>query len=316
MVRIDEGMKAFGYPLEDDFSRKDSEQRFPDGAHYRIEISGIERLANMEVLAKEATRRGVPVHRLISMVGGPAQVASSEIKEMVALAAEQKYEVMVQISNGRGWDIHSMCTTEEGIWGGLYCKGMDQVYNLLKELERLYSLGIRGFLIFDASVLRLIKRMKAEGYLPQDIVIKASVAAGTGSGLYAEMIEEMGATTLNPLADITIPELATMRHMSNLPLDVYMTVVDSMGGMHRYHKAAEIARVAAPVYFKFEPGDREGNIYKEYFPIEAQNQLTVARVTQAECMIEWIERYNPDLKCSPQGPSDLQLCIPNKEILV
>ena len=39
-------------------------------------------------------------------------------------------------------------------------------------------------------------------------------------------------------------------------MDVYLTIVDAMGGFNRFWEAAEIARVSAPCYFKFEPGPR------------------------------------------------------------
>ena len=44
-------------------------------------------------------------------------------------------------------------------------------------------------------------------------------------------------------------------------MDVYLSVPDSFGGMFRAYEAAEIARVAAPVYFKYEPGRvRRGHV--------------------------------------------------------
>lgn len=61
----------------------------------------------------------VPVHRLIAMVGGPAQVPFGEIRDMAQLAAEKKYDVMVNISTVRGWDNGRFPATEEGIWAGL-----------------------------------------------------------------------------------------------------------------------------------------------------------------------------------------------------
>ena len=74
MDKIKNAIQKLGYPTGDRYDRPSSTQTFPDGAHYRIEISGVERLANLEAMVDESEKRGVPVHRLIAMVGGPAQV--------------------------------------------------------------------------------------------------------------------------------------------------------------------------------------------------------------------------------------------------
>jgi hypothetical protein len=177
-------------------------------------------------------------------------------------------------------------------------------------MERLIEAGVKGFLIFDCGLLKLVKDLKENGYLPKDIVVKASVVAGAGSPVTAKLIQDVGASTVNPLGDITLPQLAAMRKVIDIPMDVYMTVVQAMGGMHRYHQAAELARIGSPVYFKFEPGDAEGNIYKEYCEIDYNNFLNRQKIIQAQCTIEWINRYNPEIKCSAPGPDDLTLCDP------
>jgi hypothetical protein len=287
-----------------------SPKTFPDGAHYRIEISGIERLANLQAMVDESEQRGVPVHRLIAMVGGPAQIPFAEIRDMAQLAAEKKYEVMVNVSTVRGWDNGRFPATEEGIWAGLTVRGMDGAYWLLKDMERLIEAGMRGFLLFDQGMMRLVRDLKAAGLFPPDIKIKASVVAGCGTPMLATLLHDNGADTINPVADITPPQLAAIRQVLDIPLDVYMTIVDSMGGMHRYHEAAELVRVGAPLYFKFEPGRKEAEIYKEWTDVEYQNFLCREKIKQAQCTIEWIERFDSKLKLSGPGPADLVLCQP------
>lgn len=310
MDKIKAAVVKMGYPDGDRHDMPTSTRTFADGAHYRIEISGIERLANLQAMVEESEKRGVPVHRLIAMVGGPAQVPFEEIRDMAQLSAEKKYEMMVNVSTVRGWDNGRFPATEEGIWAGLTVRGMDSAYWLLKDMERLIEAGVRGFLLFDQGMMRLVRDLKAQGVFPADIKIKASVVAGCGTPMMATLLRDNGADTINPVADITTAQLAAIRQVLDIPLDVYMTIVDSMGGMHRYHEAAELVRVGAPLYFKFEPGNREGDIYKEWTDVAYQNFLCREKIKQAQCTIEWISRFNPDLKCSAPAPDDLVLCQP------
>ena len=54
MDKIKTAIQELGYPTGDRYDLPSSHKTFPDGAHYRIEISGVERLANLE--AKIAIR--------------------------------------------------------------------------------------------------------------------------------------------------------------------------------------------------------------------------------------------------------------------
>jgi hypothetical protein len=310
MDKFKQALTDLGFPAGDLHDMPTSHHTFPDGAHYRIEISGIERLANLKAMVEESEKRKVPVHRLIAMVGGPAQIPFGEIRDMAGIAADKKYEMMVNVSTGRGWDHGRFASTPEGIWAGLTVRGMDCAYWLLKDMERLLEAGVRGFLLFDQGMIRLVRDLKEKGVLPGYIKIKASVTAGCGTPMMAKVLKGNGADTINPIADVTVPQLAAMRQVVDIPLDVYMTIVDSMGGMHRYHEASELVRVGSPIYFKFEPGHAEAEIYKEWTDVEYQNFLCREKVKQAQCTIEWIGRFNPDLKLSAEGPDDLVLCQP------
>jgi hypothetical protein len=82
MDKIKEAIRRLGYPDGDRYDLPTSAKTFADGAHYRIEISGIERLSNLRAMVDESEKRDVPVHRLIAMVGGPAQIPFEEIRDM------------------------------------------------------------------------------------------------------------------------------------------------------------------------------------------------------------------------------------------
>ncbi len=54
-----------GIAAQDRYDLPASDQRFPDGAHYRNEISGIGWPKDIEELVDEMRARNVPIHRVI-----------------------------------------------------------------------------------------------------------------------------------------------------------------------------------------------------------------------------------------------------------
>ena len=71
-----------------------------------------------------------------------------------------------------------------------------------------------------------------------------------------------------------------------------------MGGFQRYDQAAEIARLAAPVYFKIEPGPSEAELYNTWIDSQSPNyldNLAKMRVKIAQIIMEWIDRSDHDI---------------------
>ena len=95
----------------------------------------------------------------------------------------------------------------------------------------------------------------------------------------------------------------------DIPLDVYVIIVDAFGGMYRAYEAPEIARVAAPVYFKIEPGTSEGDIYKPWVSESFHRDLVREKVKMAQVIQELMGRHAPQLKFSGKGPADLILPV-------
>jgi len=93
-------------------------------------------------------------------------------------------------------------------------------------------------------------------------------------------------------------------------LDIYMIIVDSFGGMFRAYEAPEIARVASPCYFKFEPGTAEGDIYKPWVTESWHQEFIRQKVKIASIVKEIVESHTPQLKLSEKGPPDLVLPEP------
>ena len=115
---------------------------------------------------------------------------------------------------------------------------------------------------------------------------------------------------MNPSSDVSLPILASIRKAVNMPLDIYMIVVDSFGGMFRAYEAPEIARIASPCYFKFEPGTSEGEIYKPWISESWHSEFIKEKVKIASIVCELMQKHAPHLKRSSKGASDLVLPTP------
>lgn len=61
-----------------------------------------------------------------------------------------------------------------------------------------------------------------------------------------KLLEQLGANSVNPLADLTVPMLATISRAIKIPMDVYLVLVRLMGGFNRFYEGADIARACAP----------------------------------------------------------------------
>lgn len=282
------------YPLRDRYDLPSSPLTFEGGAHYRMEITGIECAENFEVLIKEMNKYKIPIHRIIGTVGGSAKLDWQELKYYAQMGADTKIEVLLNTVPSRGWDLGRQYITPEGYVSGMRLRGQDNLYLWLKEFDRCLEAGIRGFLITDEGLLNLLNKMRIEGTIPKDVKFKVSVFAGHGNAVGGKLLEDLGADSFNPLADLTLPMLAAIRSVVKIPVDVYMSLVDSMGGFQRNLEADEIARICAPVYFKFEPGKNECDICNAWVDPRPLNDLIKLKMKYAQIALEWCERstYN------------------------
>jgi hypothetical protein len=303
-------MEKMGVPGRDLYEIPTSTKSFPDGANYRIEIAGVERPSSMKALIDEAKKRDLPVHRAIATVGGATYCDFSELKEMAQMARDAKIEVIMTIGHRLGWDVGAKSSvTSEGQQNGWRHRGSDNVSYFIADVMRCVEAGFRGFLIYDEGVLSIVAQMRKEAMLPKETIFKISVFAGYASAAGARVVESMGANTFNPAADLSLPILAGIRKAVNIPLDVYIIIVDSFGGMYRAYEAAEIARVASPCYFKFEPGVSEGVIYKPWVTEEFHENLVREKVKMASIVRELVSKMNPKIKLSDHGSKDLVLPV-------
>lgn len=307
MKELDLTLAELGLPTDDLRELPSSPLRFADDAHFRVEISGVERVSALETLVAEADRLGVPVHRIIATVGGATYLTMSELKDFAALAREQHIEVVMTPGPRRGWDSGRQLATAEGLVSGMRLRGMAGVRHWLKDVERCSEAGFRGFLVADEGLLWLVNQLRDRGVIEPDLIFKLSVFAGQANPAGARVAQQLGADTFNPLADLTLPMIAAIRSAVEIPIDVYLCLVQAMGGFVRFYEAAEIARIAAPCYFKIEPGPSEAEVYAPWNPPAYHDAQIRERVRNAAVMLELIEREAPELKVSGAAPEDLAI---------
>jgi hypothetical protein len=309
LKKIRDFMEKEGIPGRDAHELPTSIKTFPDGANYRIEIAGVERASTMKAMIEEANKRGVTVHRAIAAVGGSTYCDWQELKDMAQMAAEEKIEVIMTVGHRKAWDPGGKeISTPEGGMQGFRLRGSDNMSYYFADMMRCIEAGHRGFLVYDEGALYLLSKMRAEGLIPKDVIFKYSVFAGYCSPAGAKVVETMGVNSLNPISDVSLPILGSIRQAVDIPLDVYIIIVDAFGGMFRAYETPEIARVASPCYFKIEPGTSEGDIYKPWVTEAFHENLIRQKVKIASTLMEIMERHAPKMKTSQKGASDL--CLP------
>jgi len=303
-------MENEGIPGRDAYDLSTSTKVFPDGANFRIEIAGVERATTMEAMIKAAEKRGLIIHRAIATVGGSTYCDFEELKDMAQMAKDAGIELITTVGHRKGWDPGSKeISTSEGAMQGFRLRGSDNISYHIADIMRNVEAGHRGFLVYDEGVLFLLNKMRDEGLIPAETIFKFSVFGGYCSAAGAKVIESMGASSMNPISDVSLPILGSIRQTVDIPLDVYVIIVDSFGGMFRAYEAPEIARVASPCYFKFEPGTSEGDIYKPWMTEDFHVNLIQEKVKIASIVMEIMAKHAPELKTSAKGPADLVLPV-------
>ena len=303
-------MEKYGVPGRDLYELPTSPLSFPDGANYRMEISGVERLSTLEALVDEMEKRDVPVHRLISVVMGSTYLDDEELEDFAKLAKEKRMEVIMTPGPRSGWDTGRQIATPEGVLSGARIRGSDNLSYLIADIIRCVELGFRGFLVMDEGALWLLSQLRKDGVVPKDTVFKVSIYAGHGNAAGAKVLESLGANTFNPLGDLSLPMFASIRKAIKIPLDVHIILSESFGGFNRMWEGAELARVTSPCYFKIEPGTAlaiGSGLYRPWTSDDLLAKMIRDKVKYAEIIRDLIEKINPELKLSEQGPKDLAI---------
>jgi hypothetical protein len=297
-------LERIGLPPGDLHALPTSAKRFPDGAHYRIEIPSTEGPRCLEAVIEEAERLALPVHR-VSQGSGVFMLTDDELDETARLAGEAKIEVSLFARPNAAWDTSAMARASAGAVIAPAARGQDQLVHVIEDVRRAAEHGFRSVLIADVGVLSVFSRMREAGELPRDMQAKVSVLLPVANASTARVLVDLGANTLNLPTDLSLAQIAAIRAAVDVPLDIYVESPDSLGGLVRLPEIAELVRVAAPVYLKF--GLRNApEVYPTGRHLEATAiALSRERVRRARLGCELLARADFDATTSALGAADL-----------
>ena len=308
-MSVRDALERIGLPPGDLHGLPTSEKRFPDDAHYRVEIPSTEGPRCLEAVLDEAARLDVPVHR-VSQGSGVFMLTDAELDELVATAAAARVEVSLFARPNAGWDASATSRSPAGGALAAATRGQEQLAAVLEDVVRAAEHGVRSVLLADVGALYAFSRLRANGVLPPEIQAKVSVALPVANAATAVVLAELGASTLNLPPDLSLAQIAAIRAAVDLPIDFYVEAPDTLGGFVRLHEIPELIRVAAPVYVKF--GLRNApDVYPSGGHLEATAvTLSRERVRRARLGLELLERSGYEPVRSDLGAAGLAVPVP------
>jgi hypothetical protein len=291
-----------GLPPGDLHDMPTSKSRFPDGGAFRIEVPTVNTAEAVGALLETATKNNITINR-VTETYGMFRHTREELKEYCRLCGQYGAELLLSVGPRATYDTGATVLSPQGVRISYRLRGMDQVLRAVEDIKRGYDLGCRGFLLYDEGMLWLVGQMRKDGALPKDIVFKSSAHLGQCNPCSFRLLESLGADSINPVRDLSIPMIAALRAAVKVPLDVHTDNPPGSGGFIRVYEAPEIVRVAAPVHCK------TGNSV-----VAGHGQLTSASdakkmADQASIVVEMVGKYYPEAKQSPKGSRDLHLPV-------
>lgn len=299
-----------GLPTPDAVSPAPSPQRFPDGAHFRVEIPSVENLRVLEAVLAAAADRGVVVNR-VSQGSGAMLLQESELRELSVAGAEAGIEISLFVGPREGFGVGAHARSADGSAHAGQIRGMRGLAYAVEDVARASEAGIRSFLVADKGLLTMLVDMQAAGELPPDCGWKVSVSMAPSNPASLAVIEALGATTVNVPSDVTAVELAELRAATTLPIDLYVESPDSLGGVVRGNETADLVAIGAPLYAKFGLRNSRPLYPAGEHLVEEAMAIAREKVARAAVALEWIERLDPSLVQS--GPAAEGLRVPRPD---
>ena len=295
-------MKKLGLPEGDLYDLPVSDLRFPDGAHFRIEVPTINSAEAVAALLETADKNGITINR-VTETYGMFRHTRQEIKEYCRLCHDYGCELLMSVGPRATYDTGATVLSPQGVRISYRLRGMEQLLRAIEDVKRGIDLGVRGFLIYDEGMLWVVGQMRKDGALPKEIIFKTSAHLGHCNPASFKLLESLGADSINPVRDLAVGMHAALRAAVKAPLDIHTDNPPASGGFIRVYEAPDIVRVAAPVHLK------TGNSV-----VSAHGQITSAAegrkmADQASIVVEMVNKYYPEAKQSPRGSSDLRIPV-------
>ena len=297
-----EYVKKIGLPDGDDCTLPTSNKEFQDGAQYRLEVPTVNSSEALRAVLETTEKYDVTINR-IDETYGIMRYTDEEIEEYIKLAKAYQVEVNFSIGPRAEYDLSPQRATgtAEGSRVGYRLRGMDQVVRAIEDVKRVIELGIRGILVYDEGCLWLLNQMRKDGELPRDIVFKLSAHCGHGNPASFKVLEMLGADSINPVRDLSLPMISSLRQAVSVPIDIHVDNPKSTGGMLRTYEAPEMVRVGAPIHLK------TGNsaLVTHGLPTTAKEGVNMA--IQAVLVSRMVRKHYPEAIQSKKGARGLAI---------
>ena len=277
-----------------------SDKRFGDGGQFRFEVPGIQSPKTMKALLDEAERQDLVIHR-VTQTKGIMLLTDEEIIEMVDLAKEYGCELFLSVGPRATYDTSATVHTKEGSRIGYRLRGYDNLVYAIEDVKRAVNFGVRGILLYDEGLLYVLNQMRKKGELPENLHFKMSAHTGHGNPASAKVLESMGLNSINPVRDLQIPMLASIRSAIDIPIDLHTENPKSTGGFIRHYEVPKFIEVASPVYLK------TGGSVAANHNWDTTEKEAIARIKQVKLVERMIRQYLPDAVMSPKKSADLAI---------
>lgn len=269
----------------------ESQKRFEDGGQYRFEVPGIQGPSALESLLNACDDYDLTIHRA-TQTKGIMFLLDDEISKMVDLADDANIQLFLAVGPRAPYDTSATVQTEEGKRIGYRLRGYKNLIYAIEDVKRAVGLGVRGILLYDEGLLFALSKMRENGELPSDLKFKLSAHAGCSNPASAKLFESIGLNSLNPVRDLQIPMLASLRDAIDIPIDVHTENPKSTGGFIRHYEVPEMIKVASPIYLK------TGGSIAKHHSWDTTNAEAKLRAKQVALVRDLIERFYPEAKMS------------------
>lgn len=307
-MKTEDSLKKIGLPSRDLAELPSTTKRFPDGGQYRIEIPSVESPEQFRRVVEKAEEYEIPLHR-ISQGSGVILLTDKELEQMAEIGRAEKIEVSLFTGPRASYDIGATSKSANASAVSWRIRGADQLRQAVEDIGRGLHFGIRSFLVADEGLLWVLNEMKKGGEIPKDVVWKISVTTGHGNPASAHVLEKLGAGTLNVMTDLSLSQLASIRSVIKIPLDVYISVPTSYGGFVRHYDVPGMVRVASPIYLKFSIPLGQ-NVYPAgKHLLNTMLGYADEEVRQARIGYEHLKRYYPTARTSKRGARGLAVPV-------
>ncbi|MCC6019255.1 MAG: U32 family peptidase [Candidatus Verstraetearchaeota archaeon] len=295
-------LRKKGLPDHDLYELPESKLRFPDGAQYRIEIPTVNSAETMRAALETAEKYGVVINRITETLG-IMRHTDEELEEFIQLAKDYKVELILSVGPRATYDLSTQRATNTPEAGrvGYRLRGMEQVIRAVEDVKRAVHLGCRGILVYDEGLLWLLNEMRKDGELPKDVKFKLSAHCGHGNPVSFKVLEMLGADSINPVRDLTLPMIAAIRQAVSVPIDVHVDNPASTGGMIRTYEAPEMVRIGAPIHLK------TGNSALVTHGLPTTKAEGVNMAKQAVLVARTVKKYYPEAVQSRKGAEGLAI---------